>query len=245
MKTNKLFPVLVCLSVCAAEAASLPDNRVLAPTAVARITGGDYCFARVRRLEPERQPPSYLVLRLKIQVAYLNSGRRPLIIPLDHERVIYTALKPGMMNIFHELPIVELLSPSLKPMKDLPPRVSPDNPVDPRNDYFSIIPAGGDLVSSIIENITFPVNHKNLLRHDPDLRGHRLYIRLQLNQQELTPALLTDLSDRWTKFGTPWTGSVTTNVMTIDVPQQIAQAGASVDGPFETPGNHQENLGAK
>jgi hypothetical protein len=245
MKINKLFPVLVCLSVCGAQAASLPENRLVAPTAVARITGGDYCFARVRGIEPERQPPSYLVLRLRIQVAYLNSGGRPLIIPLDHERTVYTALKPGVMNTFHELPTVESLSPSLKPMKDLPAKVSPDNPVDPKNDYFSIIPGAGDLVSSTIENITFPVNHKNLLRHDPDLRGHRLYIRLELKQQDMSPALLTDLSDRWTKFGVPWTGGVMTNVMTIDVPQQIAQAGACVDGPFESPGNHQENLGAK
>jgi hypothetical protein len=66
-----------------------------------------------------------------------------------------------------------------------------------------------------------------------------------LKQQELSPTLLTDLSDRWTKFGVPWTGGLMTNVMTVDVPQQIAQVGACVDGPFESPGNHQENLGAK
>jgi hypothetical protein len=244
MHTNKFLPTLAFLSLCLAQGASLPDNRVVAPTAVARITGGSYCFARVRRLEPELQPPSYLVLRLKVQVAYHNAGIRPLIIPMEHERTIYTALKPGVMNIFHELPF-EGLNASLKPMKELPAKVSPDNPVDPKNDYFAVIPGGGDLISPVFEEITFPVNHKNLLRRDPDLRGQRLYIRLELKQQELTPTLLTDLSDRWTKFGVPWTGGVMTNVMTVDVPQQIAQAGACVDGPFETPDNYHENLGAK
>jgi hypothetical protein len=245
MTLNKLSPTLACLSLCLAQGASLPDNRVVAPTAVARIAGGSYCFARVRLLNPERQPPSYLVLHLKIQVAYRNPGTHPLIIPMEHERTIYSALKPGVMNIFHELAGIGGLTPTLKPMKDLPPKVSPESPVDPKNDYFTVIPAGGDLISPTFEEITFPVNHKGLLRHDPDLRGHRLYIRLELKQQELSPTLLTDLSDRWTKFGVPWTGGLMTNVMTVDVPQQIAQVGACVDGPFESPGNHQENLGAK
>lgn len=245
MTINKLFQALACLSLSTVQSATLSDNRVVAPTAVARIAGGDYCFARTRRLTPERQPPSYLVLRLKIQVAYHNPGIHPLIVPVEHERTVYSALKQGVMDVFHELAGVALLDPSLKPMKELPPKVSPDNPVDPKNDYFEIIPAGGDLILPVFEEITFPVNHKGLLRHDPDLRGHRLYIRLQLKQQELSPGLLTDLSDRWTKFGTPWTGSVMTNVMTVDVPRQIPQAMPCVDGPFETPGNHQENLSAK
>src|SRR5580658_6917081 len=65
--------------------------------------GGVASGPRVRRLTPERLPPSYLVLRLNIQVAYRNNGARPLIIPVEHERTVYTALKPGVMNIFREL----------------------------------------------------------------------------------------------------------------------------------------------
>jgi len=233
------------MSLCAAQGASLPDSRNIGLSAAARITEANYCFARTRRFTPERQPPSYLVLRLRIRVAYLNGGTRPLIIPVEHDRTVYTALKPGVMNIFRELPGTDGLHPSLKLMKELPSKVSPDNPGDPRNDYFSVIPAHGDIVESLLEEITFPVNHKMLLRHDPDLRGHRLYVRLQLKQQELSPELETDLSDRWTRFGLPWTGNVMTNVMTVDVPRQIPEAKPCVDGPFETPGNRQENLGAK
>jgi len=240
-----LSATFACISLCAAQGASLPESRTIGLSAAARITEANYCFARTRRFTPERQPPSYLVLRLRIQVAYLNEGTRPLIIPVEHDRTVYTALKPGVMTIFHEMANLEGIHPSLKLMKELPAKVSPDNPSDPRNDYFAVIPAHGDIVAPLLEEIAFPVNHKILLRHDPDLRGHRLYVRLQLKQQELSPELETDLSDRWTRFGTPWTGNVMTNVMTIDVPRQISQAQLCVDGPFETPGNHQENLGAK
>jgi hypothetical protein len=237
----------LCSVLGAAKAASLPDSRNVGLSAAARITEANYCFARTRRFTPERQPPSYLVLRLRIQVAYLNTGTRPIILPVEHDRTVYEALKPGVMNIFHEMPgmAIDGLSASLKLMKELPPKVSPDNPSDPRNDYFAVIPAGGNILEPLLEEIAFPVNHKMILRHDPDLRGHRLYIRLQLKQQELSPELETDLSDRWVRFGVPWTGNVMTNVMTIDVPRQIGEAKPCVDGPFETPGNHQENLGAK
>jgi hypothetical protein len=237
----------LCSVLGAAKAASLPDSRNVGLSAAARITEANYCFARTRRFTPERQPPSYLVLRLRIQVAYLNTGTRPIILPVEHDRTVYEALKPGVMNIFHEMPgmAIDGLSASLKLMKELPPKVSPDNPSDPRNDYFAVIPAGGNILEPLLEEIAFPVNHKMILRHDPDLRGHRLYIRLQLKQQELSPELETDLSDRWIRFGVPWTGNVMTNVMTIDVPRQIGEAKPCVDGPFETPGNHQENLGAK
>jgi hypothetical protein len=235
----------LCAALGTAMAASLPDSTNIGLSAAARITEANYCFARTRRFTPERQPPSYLVLRLRIQVAYLNTGERALILPVEHDRTVYTALKPGVMTIFHELAGIEGIEPSLKLMKELPAKVSPDNPSDPQNDYFAVIPAHGNIVEPLLEEITFPVNHKILLRHDPDLRGHRLYVRLQLKQQELSPELATDLSDRWTRFGVPWTGNVMTNVITIDVPRQIAEAKPCVDSPFETPGNHQENLGAK
>jgi hypothetical protein len=141
------------------------------------------------------------------------------------------------MNIFHDLPIfAELLEPSLKMMKELPSKMDPDNPVDPKNDYFAIVPAGGDLVLPIFEEVTLPVeDHKLLLRHDPDLRGRRVYIRLRVKQQELSPALETDLSDRWTRFGAPWTGSMLTNVVTIDVPKVPPQSPPCVDHQVGTP----------
>lgn len=242
MNANKLVLILACVGSGLVRAASIPDNRMVAPTAVARIAGGEYCFAHVRELQPERTPPSYLILRLKIQVAWRNSGMRPMIVPVEHDRTVYTSLKPGVMTVFHEIPS-EGLTPSIAPLEALPAKVNPDNPVDPKNDYFSIIPARGDLIASQMEEIAFPVNHRGLLRHDPDLRGKKLYIRLELKPQELTPSLLTALSDRWTKFGVPWTGSAMTNVMTVQVPRQIEQAPRCVDGSFETPGNKPQDTG--
>ena len=236
MTTNRLFFVAIAyLSLNTAQGASLPDTRVAPPTAVVRITDTNYCFARVRRLSPERLPPSYMVLQLKIQVAYRNPGTRPLIMPLEHERTIYTALKPGVMNIFHELYGFSEIQPTLKMMKDLPPKVSPDNPADPPNDAFTVIPAGGYIVAPLFEEVVLPVNHKQFLRNDPDLRGHRVYLRMQMNQQEISPALETDLSDRWVRFGVPWTGSMKTNVVTVDVPQAPPQAPPCVDHQVGTP----------
>jgi|HubBroStandDraft_6_1064221.scaffolds.fasta_scaffold33019_3 hypothetical protein len=250
MTTLKLSPTIsfvaiACLSFSALQGATLPDSQRAGLTGAARIAAAEYCFARTRRFTPERQPPSYLVLRLKIQVAYRNTGIRPLIIPVEHDRTVYTALKPGVMDIFRELPGVEGLEPSLKVMKELPYKVSPDNPSDPKNDFFVVIPAHSDFVPPLFEEITLPVNHKMMFRHDPDLRGKRLYLRLQLKQQELSPELATDLSDRWVRFGVPWTGSVMTNVVTINVPRQFQDVKPCVDGPFETPDNYHENLGAK
>src|SRR5271165_407546 len=99
MTIDRLFSTTLSLLgiMCAyaAQGASLPNTQVPPPTAVVRITETNYCFARVRRLTPERLPPSYMVLQLKIQVAYKNPGTRALIMPLEHERTIYTALKPG------------------------------------------------------------------------------------------------------------------------------------------------------
>jgi hypothetical protein len=250
MTTNNFSPAtlsaLACLSLCTLQGASLPDSRRVGLTGAARITAAEYCFARTRRFTPERQPPSYLVLRLKIQVAYRNTGTRPLIIPVEHERTVYTAFKQGVMNIFREMPGIDGITPSLKIMKELPTSVSPDNPIDPKNDVFVVIPAGGDYVPPQFEEITLPVNHKTMLTYSyPDMRGKKLYLRLQLKQQELLPTLETDLSDRWTRFGAPWTGGVMTNVVTIDVPRQFPQEKPCVDGPFETPDNYHENLGAK
>src|SRR5579863_1869362 len=108
MTINRLFSATFAfMSLCAAQAASLPESRNIGLSAAARITEANYCFARTRRLTPERQPPSYLVLRLRIQVAYLNGGARPLIIPIEHDRTVYTALKPGVMTMFHELANLE------------------------------------------------------------------------------------------------------------------------------------------
>ena len=237
MRTNRLIPALAWFCAAAVHGATAADTRIIAPTVVARISGGDYCYEHNRRIEVDKQPPSWLALQLKVQVAYHNPGTRPLIIPLEHARVIYTAIHEGNMTTYKELPNVEALNPSLKPMNALPGKVSPDNPTDPKNDYFAVIPPGGDLVSPIVENLLFPINHKVLFRHDPDLRGRKLYVRLQLNQQDVLPSLLTDLSDRWNKFGVPWTGSVMTNVMTVNVPQNPSPSGRCNDGPFETPGN--------
>jgi hypothetical protein len=207
---------LLCVCLSFGGAATLRDSRIANPAAIATNADVSYCFARVRGLDPGRQPPAYLVLRLRVTVSYSNPGTRPLILPLERERTIYTALKPGGMSVFKQG--LGLFDPTLDPMKDLPADVSPDSPVSPKNDVFAVIPAGGEMTPPLLEEIEMPVSRKGLFRQYPDLRGHRVYVKLRFVHRELSAALAADLSDRWSRFGVPWTGTLTTNTMLIDVP---------------------------
>jgi hypothetical protein len=205
-----------CSSCCFGQAAKLRDAGMVSPSAIATKADVGYCFAQVRGLEPERLPPAYLVLRLTVAVSYRNSGARPIILPLERERTIYTALKPGAMNEYKEG--LGLFAPVLKEMKELPSAVSADNPISPKNDVFIVIPAGGEMTPPLLEELTLPVNRKGLFRRYPDLRGHRVYIKLRFVHRELSAVLQANLSDRWSRFGVPWTGTLTTNTILVDVP---------------------------
>jgi len=222
---------ITSLSFClclASHAASIGRQSIPSPEASAAITGADYCFAHTRALEYERQPPSYLVLHLHVKVAYKNPGARPLILPIGRDTTLYTALKPGIMKITAQpknFPDDNISTV----MKVLPANVNPDSPVNPANDVFQIIPAGGLMTPGIDEDVVLPVNHKTLLRHDPDLRGHRIYVRLQFDHQEIAPELEAQLSDRWAKFGAAWSGMTRTNTMMFDIPKDPPAAKPCVD----------------
>ena len=149
-------------------------------------------------------------------MSYSNSATRPLILPLGRDRTIYTALQPGTMSIFHES--VSLFDPVNKPLRDLPADVSPDR----KNDLFAVIPARGEMTPPFLEDVTLPVDRKVGFKY-PDLRGHRVYLRLKFEHQQLSAALETALSDRWARFGIPWTGTLLTNTVAIEVPQHPPQ----------------------
>jgi len=198
------------------QAAPVRGSKAASPTAIATSADVSYCFARVRGLDPERLPPAYLVLQLRVAVSYRNTGTRPMILPLERERTIYTALQPGSMKVFK--PGLGLFDPTFKIMNDLPPDVSPDSPISPKNDFFTVIPAGGEMTPPLLEEITLPVDRNAPFRRYPDLRGHRVYMKLRFAHRELSAVLQANLSDRWSRFGVPWTGTLTTNTILIDVP---------------------------
>jgi hypothetical protein len=198
------------------QGATPRDAAIAGPAAVATGAETNYCFARVRGLDPGRQPPAYLVAQLHVRVSYRNAGTRPLILPLERERTVYRSLKPGPMTVFHGL--FTLLEPSYGMMKDLPADVSPDNPIDPKNDVFAVIPAGGEMMPPLTEDIVMPVDRHFLFGKDVDLRGRRVYLRLKFVHRELSSALKASLSDRWARFGVPWTGTLMTNTFVIDIP---------------------------
>lgn len=182
-----------------------------APEATAKIVEANYCFAIAHGIVPERLPIPPLVLQLKVQVTYHDITNRPLILPLDHDLAVYTAQKPGLMKLS------STFGPKLKPMEHLPPDVSPQSPVNPANEVFTIIPAGGDVSIPLSEEITLPI-YKRSVRQKIDLRGHRLYVKLQLDHQPLSPQLEAAISDRWIRFGEPWTGRLRTNTLLLDIP---------------------------
>jgi hypothetical protein len=218
--------LLVCVGLCFGQDATRRNLGTASPAAIATKADVNYCFARVRGLEPDRLPPAYLVLRLRVVVSYRNGGTRPMILPLERERTIYTALKPGEMRVFKEG--LGLFDPVVQVMKELPASVSRESPVSPKNDVFAVIPAGGEMAPPLLEEITIPVNRKAPFRQYPDLRGKRVYVKLRFVHQELSATLKADLSDRWSRFGVPWTGTLTTNTIQIDVPAN-PQAAPCVD----------------
>jgi hypothetical protein len=216
-KASALGCVVLCFGqACFGQLAKRRDDGINALSAIASDAYVSYCFARVRGLDPERLPPAYLVLRLRVTVSYRNAGTRPMILPLEHERTVFTALKPGSMSEFKQgLGVFESV---LNPMNELPADVSPDNPITPRNDFFAVIPAAGEMTPPLLEEITLPVSRKGVFRQYPDLRGHRVYVKLRLAHRELSGALRANLSDRWSRIGVPWTGTLTTNTILVDVP---------------------------
>jgi hypothetical protein len=216
MSSRAVVLTLVCS--CLGQAAPPGRDAIPGPAAVATNADVNYCFARVRGLDPGRLPPAYLVLQLRVRVSYRNAGTRPLILPLERVRTVYSGFRPGAMTIFHEG--LDLVGQGFKVMKYLPADVGPDNPVDPKNDVFTVIPASGEMTPPLLEDITLPVNRTALFRHYPDLRGRKVFIKLQFVHRELSAALAADLSDKWSRFGVPWTGTLTTNTFEVDVPAQ-------------------------
>lgn len=198
MLKTSFAAVFACILLCpSTRGAELTRPQPARPDAVLEAGEGSYCFARDRHLRPDLNPPPKLVLSLRLKVTYKNPGERPMIIPVEHVRAVYTSLAPGVMKPFKET--IDLFgTPAVKMMKNLPPDVSIDSPVDPANDTFAVIPAGGNM-RPLEEDVVIPLYKKGL--HQTDLRGHRLYLRLQLTHQELAGDLEALLSD---KVGALW-----------------------------------------
>jgi hypothetical protein len=226
-----------CATLCFGQAAKVRDAAIPNPVAIATNADVLYCLDRVRGLDPERVPQAYLVAQVRVRVSYRNPGTRALIVPLERERTIYDGFSPEAMNVVHEQ--LDLFHPSLKPMKNLPEDVGPDSPIDPKNDVFTVIPAGGEMPAPLQEEVTLPVNRKGVLRQYPDLRGHKVFVKLRFVHRDLTAGLKAELSDRWSRFGVPWTGTLTTNAVLIDIPA-APQAAPCVD--IQTPAHPVKGL---
>jgi len=212
MLVRLLAGVLVCAGLCVAGDGA--RFQVTAPEATATVSEANYCFVKKRGILSEQMPVPTLTLQLKVRVAFTNQVVRPLILPIDHDRTVFLAMTPGVMKPMKKP--VNLLEPKINVMARLPADVNPDNPTDPVNDEFVIVRAHGS-TPLYEEEIDLPVYKKN--PHDTtDLRGKRIYFKLQVEHQAMTPGLAAGLSDRWARFGVPWTGTLRTNMFVVDVP---------------------------
>ena len=108
-----------------------------------------------------------------MKMTYHNPGSRPLIVAIDHDMKAYTSLAPGTMKLLKSPVSVSLLAPSVKPMKHLPPDMNPDNPVEPENDVFRIVPPQSDITLPDLEEVTLPIYVRYQLKKYPDVRGKR------------------------------------------------------------------------
>jgi hypothetical protein len=220
---------LTLVGLCFGQDATRRTPAITGPEAVATNADASYCFARVRGLDPGRQPASYIDLQLRVRISYRNVGTRPLILPLERERAIYYGFKPEKMSALRE--DTDLFESAAKVMKDLPAGVSRDSPVSPSNDVFTVIPARGEMTPPLLEEVTLPVNRMGLFRRYPDLRGHKVYIKLQFAHLELSAALKANLTDWWSSFGVPWTGTLMTNTFVVSVPANPTPVGQCIDPP--------------
>jgi hypothetical protein len=205
---SALLSTAVCLGAETARFQAAP------PEAAATVTEANYCFVKKRGILSEQMPTPTLTLQLKVRISFSNAGARPLILPIDHDRTVYVAMAPGVMKAMKKP--VNLLEPKINIMSHLPADVSPANPIDPKNNVFSIVRAAGT-TPLYEEEVELPV-YKKTSRVLTDLRGKRIYFKLQLEHQAMTPGLIASLSDRWARFGIPWTGTLRTNMFVVDVP---------------------------
>jgi hypothetical protein len=81
----------------------------------------------------------------------------------------------------------------------------------------------------MLEEITIPVGPKGMFKPSPDLRGKTVYVELRFAHRELSDDLSADLSDRWSRFGVLWTGILTTNKISVDVPAEPQAASPCMD----------------
>ncbi len=221
--------LIMAVFVWIGQAKTVRDANTSGPTAVAKKAEVSYCFERVRGNDPARQPPSYLVLQLRTTISYHNPGKRPLILPLERQRTVFSGLKRGEMSEYKEH--IGMFDSAFKVMTELPADVSPDSPINPNNDVFTVIPAGGEMTPPLVEEISMPLSRKILFKRQPDFRGHTVFVKLEFLHRELSAALLANLSDRWSHFGLPWTGRVATNIIEITVPRDPPAAGLCKESP--------------
>jgi hypothetical protein len=192
------------------------------PVATATILNSRYCLGtpspnlpmvrRNGRLEPiELYPPDSITLRLQMSVAYRNPASTPWIFPVASQTVV---LMGTALDSLLEAP-QPFLTPSPAASDTLPDR-NEDAPA--RALFPALAPRELMNVANPLESIFLHI-YTPSIRTEPDLRGKKIYVRLELLSSRWTPRLLARLAKKWKSYGNLWTDSVRTEPIEIEIPR--------------------------
>ena len=213
--------ILVGLLVCSAAVAfQQPDSA--GPVAAASILSSRYCLGppspnlpmvrRNGRLEPiELYPPDSITLRLRMNVTYRNTASVPWILPVASQTVVLAGTEPDSL--------VEVPQPFLTPSPAASDKLPDANEDAPARALFPSIAPGQSLsVANPLESVLLHI-YTPSIRSEPDLRGKKIYVRLELLSSRWTPRLLARLAKKWKNYGNLWTESVRTEPLEIEIPR--------------------------
>jgi hypothetical protein len=214
--------ILAVLLLAAVAAGFQQSPDAAGPVATATILNSRYCLGtpspnvpmvrRNGRLEPiELFPPDAITLRLQLSVGYRNTGTVPWILPVASQAVVLAGTDPAALA---EVP-QPILTQGPAPSEKLP-----DGSEEmPSRSLFPAIPPGESLsVTNPLETVLLHIFRPSI-KSEPDLRGKKIYVRLEFFSSRWTPRLLSRLAKKWKNYGTLWTESVRTEPIEINVPR--------------------------
>lgn len=164
------------------------------------------------RLEPiELYPPDAVTLRLQMSVAIRNAATETWIVPVPNQTVVLAGTDPGALR--------EIPQPFLTQTPAASDRLPDGNEEAPARSLFPTLGPGeslsvGNPLGTMLIRVFTPS-----IRSEPDLRGKKMYVRLELFSSQWTPRLLGRLAKKWKNYGVLWTEGVRSEQVEIDVPR--------------------------
>ena len=115
--------------------------------------------------------------------------------------------------------VAEVPQPILTATPAASDRLPDGNEDAPAKALFPLIAPGQSLsANNPLENIFVRV-YSPSIHSDPDLRGKKIFVQMELLSSRWSPRLLARLAKKWKNSGNLWTDSVRTEPVEINVPK--------------------------